>query len=369
MATPESTNENWDALFGIEIAAGSTAQLRAASLCFRCKCTHGCQSLVTERDILGAQFWSVYVATSDAEKGAAVRNTLEQIDSLKKTLKAHTDTFEVARSASEIARINADGRVAAMLGVEGSHSVDNSLGVLRALRDLGVSYITLTSADLLERNESGASGQFHNRLTSSAELFVKEMNRLGMLVDISRLPPESVMHVVGASRSPVVASNLPGTDIAEKGRKTPNPTFDLIKKSGGVIMANFHPLWITSEGRRVRKDLSEAARDLRKKHSDDNDFRAALERWNKEQPAPNVTATQVAEYLDEIVNAVGVDHVGLSVDSGAIDPTPKPGQDVSIYRDVRRELRLRGFSGESIQKILGGNVTRVFQQAEAVAPT
>ena len=278
MATPEGANENWDFLFEIEVAAGIADLARPAALCFRCKCSHGCKSLVAVRDVIGAQFWSVYVPTTTAEKGTAVRDTLEQIDSIKQVVKAYSDTLEIALSASDIARINMDGKFASLIGVEGGHSIDNSLSVLRMLRDLGVRYMTLTRADILDQNDSDAGSPPHDRLAPFAEEFVKEMNRLGMLVDISHLPPESMKHVVRASRSPVVVSNMLGIGVAEKGRKMPNAVFDLIKKSSGVIMVNFYSDLLIADGRRIRKDLCETARELRRKYPDDKDYRTALER-------------------------------------------------------------------------------------------
>ena len=182
------------------------------------------------------------VPTRSAEEGTAVRDTLEQIDSIKRFVKERSDSFEIAYSTNDIARINMDGKFASLIGLEGGNSFDNSLSVLRMLRDLGTRYVTLTVTDNLDDHNSSNGGPKYSGFQPFAEQLVKEMNRLGMLVDTSHLPIEAMKHVVQVSRTPVIASNVPGTGLAASEHKVPDDVVALIKKSGGVIMVNFYSI-------------------------------------------------------------------------------------------------------------------------------
>ncbi|MGA8025514.1 MAG: membrane dipeptidase [Bryobacteraceae bacterium] len=358
MEIPKGTNASfetsdvWNSLFEMEAVAGIGGGVRAASLCIHCKCSHGCSGL--REQVVGAQFWSAYVPAGTAEKGAAVRDTLEQIDAIRRVIKAHSETFQMAHSANDIAHINKEGKFASLIGIEGTHSIDNSLGVLRMLHELGVRYMTLTAADTFDRDQS--IGQL-----------VQEMNALGMLVDVSHLPAQTMKTVLEMSKAPVILSNSAGPSGTENERKIPDEVADLIKKRGSVVMVNFYSVFLTPEGAQVRKEMFEAARELKKKHSDEKEYRSALNRWSQEHPIPSGSAHDVGNFIDEVVKMTGIDHVGLGTDSDGIHPGQRQMQDAATYRNITQELRNRGYDSGDIEKMLGGNVMRVLQQAERAA--
>jgi membrane dipeptidase len=361
MAVPEDTKSSfqstdvWDSLFEMEAVAGIDGAVRAASICARCKCSHGCSSLTIDKEFLGAQFLSASVPVATTKEGRAVRNTLEQIDGIKRVIKTHSDTFEIAHTASDVDRINKDGKFALLLGVEGGHSFDNSPGVLRMFHELGARYVTLTSEDILDFKDP------------STESLVKEMNRLAMLVDISELPSETVKHLMRTSRAPLIASNVTGVGRAASSRTMAGDIVDLVRKSGGVVMVNFYSTFLSPEEALARKASLDVARELRRRYPDSQEYRAALDQRKPADQIRSGSLREVGDHIENLINMAGIDHVGLATDSDGINPLPEQIQHSSIFRITREELRNRGYSGESIHKVFSGNVMRVFQEAERVA--
>ncbi|MGH7171443.1 MAG: dipeptidase [Gemmataceae bacterium] len=316
---------------------------------------------------VGAQFWSAYVPAETGKKGTAVRMTLEQIDVIKRMVAAYPDTFKMAYSADDIVRIHKKGKIASLIGVEGGHSIDNSLGVLRMLYALGVRYMTLTHSETLDWADSATDEARHHGLTAFGERVVREMNRLGMLVDISHVSAETMRHALRVSRAPVIASHSSAYALAEHPRNVPDDVLTLLKKNDGVVMVNFYSGFIVPEAARLRRDMFQISRDFQKKYPDEREFRAAIQQWRKEHPIPTGSVHTVVDHIEHIIKVAGVAHVGLGSDFDGINSVPKQLEDVSCYPYLTQELLNRGHSKEDILKILGGNLLRVLRRAEKVA--
>jgi membrane dipeptidase len=316
---------------------------------------------------VGAQFWSAWVPAATKKDGAAVRQTLEQIDVIHRMVRQYPDTFAMAYSVDDILRIHQQGKIASLIGIEGGHSIDNSLGVLRMLYALGARYMTLTHAETLDWADSATDEPRNHGLTAFGEQVVLEMNRLGMLVDISHISAETMHHVLKVTRAPIIASHSSAYALAQHPRNVPDDVLRLVTKNGGVVMVNFYPGFIVPEAARARREMFQVMRELRKKYPDEKEFAAALRDWHREHPIPPCSVHQVVDHIDHIVKVAGVDHVGLGSDYDGITDVPKQLEDVSCYPYITQELLNRGYSKENIHKILGGNLLRVFRRVEEVA--
>src|SRR4029077_5712178 len=198
---------------------------------------------------------SAYVPAETAKTGTAVKETLEQIDIIRRFVRAYPDTFAMAYSAYDIERIHKEGKIASLIGVEGGHSIDNSLGVLRMLYALGARYMTLTHSENLDWADSATDEPSHHGLTPFGEQVVLEMNRLGMLVDISHVSAETMRHTLRVSRAPVIASHSSAFALAAHPRNVPDDVLGLVAKNGGIVMVNFFPGFILPEAARATKDM------------------------------------------------------------------------------------------------------------------
>jgi membrane dipeptidase len=316
---------------------------------------------------VGAQFWSAYVPAETAGKGTAVRETLEQIDVIHRMVKAYPATFEMAYTADDILRIRKKGKIASLIGVEGGHSIDNSLGVLRTYYQLGVRYMTLTHSDTLDWADSATDKPRHNGLTEFGEQVVREMNRLGMLVDISHVSAATMKHALRISKAPLIASHSSAFALADHPRNVPDDVLKLVAKNNGVVMVNFFSGFITPEGARVMREMFQTLRELRAKYPVEGEFKVALRQWKKDNPITRGSVHNVVDHIEHIIKTAGIDHVGLGSDYDGITSTPIQLEDVSCYPYITQELLNRGYKKEEIHKILGGNVLRVLRQAEQVA--
>jgi membrane dipeptidase len=316
---------------------------------------------------VGAQFWSAYVPASTGKKGTAVRLTLEQIDVIRRMVASYSDTFEMAYTADDIVRIHKNGKIASLIGVEGGHSIDNSLGVLRMLYVLGVRYMTLTHSETLDWADSATDEPRHHGLTAFGEQVVHEMNRLGMLVDISHVSAETMRHALRVTSAPVIASHSSAYALAEHPRNVPDVVLRLVKQNGGVVMVNFFPGFVVPEAARMTRDMFQRLRELQKKYPDEREFRAAIRQWRKEHPIPTGSVHTVVDHIEHIIKVAGVDHVGLGSDFDGITSVPNQLEDVSCYPYITQELLNRGYGKEDIMKILGGNLLRVLRRAGQVA--
>ncbi len=316
---------------------------------------------------VGAQFWAAYVPASTGRKGTAVRETLEQIDVIQRMVAGYPDVFEMAFTADDIVRIHKKGKIASLIGVEGGHSIDNSLGVLRTYYALGVRYMTLTHSETLDWADSATDKPRHNGLTKFGEQVVWEMNRLGMLVDISHVSADTMRHVLRVTKAPVIASHSSAYALAEHPRNVPDDVLKLVKKNNGVVMVNFYSGFVVPEGVRASKDMVQAYRDLKKKHPREEDLRAAFRAWRRDHPIPAGSVHHVVDHIEHVIKVAGIDHVGLGSDFDGIDRVPNQLEDVSCFPYVTQELLNRGHSKADVLKVLGGNALRVLRDAEKVA--
>ncbi len=316
---------------------------------------------------VGAQFWSAWVPSTPAKRDQAVQMTLEQIDVIHRLVRQYPDVFEMADKADDVERIHRSGKIASMIGVEGGHSINNSLAVLRLYYQLGVRYMTLTHSDNVDWADSATDTPKLHGLSPFGEQVVYEMNRLGMLVDISHVSPDVMKHVLRISQAPVIASHSSAYAIAQHPRNVPDDVLELIKKNHGVVMVNFYSGFIVPEAARVSRNMFQVGRQLREKYSDDEQYRLAWEQWFKDNPFPRGHLHMVVDHIDHLVRVAGVDHVGLGSDYDGITHTPEQLEDVSKYPYITQELLNRGYSADDIRKILGGNVLRVLRQAERIA--
>ena len=316
---------------------------------------------------VGVKFWSAYVPASTAHDGTAVRKTLEQIDVIHRMVKKYPDVFEFADSTDDIERIRKQGKIASMIGVEGGHSIDNSLAVLRLYHKLGVRYMTLTHSETLDWADSATDKAKHGGLTKFGERVVLEMNRLGMLVDISHVSVDTMKDALRVSKAPVIASHSSAYSVAEHPRNVPDDVLKLIKKNGGVVMVNFYSGFVVPEGARSMKDLFSAYRRIRKEYPNDKEFKVAWGQWKDAHPVPRGTIHHVVDHIEHIIKIAGIDHVGLGSDYDGIGSVPVQLEDVSCYPFITQELLNRGYDREAIHKILGGNALRAMREAEKVA--
>jgi membrane dipeptidase len=317
---------------------------------------------------VGAQFWSAWVPVDYGKKGIAVRTTLEQIDVIHEMARRYPETFEMAYGTADIIRIRKTGKIACLIGVEGGHSIDNSLGVLRDYYRLGVRYMTLTHSESLDWADSCSDVAKANGLTRFGEDVVLEMNRLGMLVDLSHVSTDTMKAALKVAKAPVIFSHSSARAVADHPRNVPDDVLKLVKANGGVVMVNFFSGFIVPEGARATQKMFEVARELKKKYPDDNaKYQEAMRAWSKENEYPNGDVHTIVDHIDQIVKVAGIDCVGLGSDFDGVPRLPKQMGDVSCYAYITQVLLNRGYTKERIHKVLGGNLMRVFAEAEAAS--
>jgi membrane dipeptidase len=316
---------------------------------------------------VGAQFWSAFVPASFGRKGIAVRETLEQIDIVHRMVRTYPDAFEMASTADDVVRIHGQGKIASMIGVEGGHSIDNSLAVLRMLYPLGVRYMTLTHSETLDWADSATDAPKSHGLSPFGEQVVREMNKLGMLVDISHVSAETMRHAIRVSKAPVIASHSSAFAVANHPRNVPDDVLKLVQANDGVVMVNFFSGFVVPESARLSLDMFQTMRELQKKYPDEKEFGAAMRQYGKEHPIPPGTVHDVVDHIEHIIQVAGVDHVGIGSDFDGVSQLPKQLEDVSYYPYITQELLNRGHSAADIHKVLGANVLRVMRRAEEVA--
>jgi membrane dipeptidase len=316
---------------------------------------------------VGAQFWSVYVPTEASRQGAALQQTLEQIELVHEMVKRYPETFELARTVADIERIRQAGKIASLIGVEGGHSIEDSITNLRKLRELGAAYMTLTHSDTLAWADSATDAGKHQGLSPFGEEVVREMNKLGMLVDLSHVSDETMKDAIRISTAPVIFSHSSARAVADHPRNVPDDVLALVKKNGGVVMINFFPGFITPEGARTMREVLQVTRDLRQKFPKEDDFRRERKRWEDRHPYPAGSIHDVVDHIDHVAKTAGIDHVGLGSDFDGITKVPEQLEDVSTYPAITQELLNRGYKPEDIHKIMSGNILRVMKRAEEVA--
>lgn len=278
--------------------------------------------------MVGAQFWSVYIPFEALQEGAA-KVQLEQIDIALQIVAKYPEAFELALSASDIERGFGAGRIPSLLGMEGGHAIENSLGALRAYYALGVRYMTLTHNGTLDWADAANGEHRHGGLTEFGKEVVREMNRMGMLVDLSHTSPETMNDALDVAQAPVMWSHASAKGVRDHPRNVPDQVLRRLPENGGVVMITFVPSFITT-----------------------ND---------------EATIADVADHIDHVANLAGIDHVGIGSDFDGIESTPVGLEDVSKFPALFAELSRRGWSEEELAKLAGENVLRVMREAEAVA--
>ena len=316
---------------------------------------------------LGGVFWSAYVPADTVRTGDSLQQTLEQIDLVHRMVRRYPQDFELARTADDIERIHAAGKIASLIGIEGGHSIQNSLGVLRQLYAMGARYMTLTHSDTLDWADSATDEPRHGGLNPFGEEVVREMNRLGMLVDISHVSVETMQDALRVSNAPLIASHSSAFAIAPHPRNVPDEVLGRLRANGGVVLINFYSGFVVPESARRMVRMFEVRRELRAKYPDEAEYEKAVSQWRRANPIEPGTIHVVVDHIDHVVKVAGIDHVGLGSDYDGITTVPAQLEDVSCYPHITQELLNRGYKAEEIHKILGRNVLRVLRRAEEVA--
>jgi membrane dipeptidase len=316
---------------------------------------------------VGGQFWSVYTPV-ELQGQAAVTATLEQIDIVHRMVRKYPETFELALTADDVERIHKAGKIASMIGMEGGHSIDNSLADLRMFHKLGARYMTITHTSNTPWADSATDTPKSGGLSAFGEEVIKEMNWLGMLVDLSHVSPDTMEDAIRVSQAPVIFSHSDARALNDHPRNVPDAILQMLPKNGGVIMVTFVPGFVSPKVNAWNK-LQTAEQD-RLKAASPNDaaaLKAGVDTWTAANPAPAATIAEVADHVDHIRKIAGIDHIGIGSDFDGITQTVKDLDNVSTYPRLTAELLRRGYSDEDVKKILGLNVLRVMREAEKVS--
>jgi membrane dipeptidase len=308
-----------------------------------------------------AQFWSVYIPS---EHPNPARTVTEQIDLVHRMIERYPDDLELAVSADDVERIVRAGKIASLIGIEGGVAIEDDLAQLRAFHRLGARYMTLTHNTSLDWADAALGVPKNQGLSPFGERVVREMNRLGMLVDISHVSPDTMADVLRVSQAPVIASHSGVYAVAPTPRNVPDDILQQLSRNGGVVMVNFSSGFVVAEAARA---VSEARRELRAKHPDPEEYSRAFDAWYKGYAIPRGTIADVADHIDHIVKIAGIDHAGIGSDFDGITSWPVGLEDVSCYPRLTDELLRRGYAEADVHKVLGGNVLRAFRAAGQVA--
>lgn len=322
---------------------------------------------------LTAEFFSLYVKPWYVDHGGAARRTLDMIDSVYRAVERHPQDLMFATSVADIRRAKRQGKIAALMGIEGGHAIEDSLPALREFYRLGVRYMTLTWNNTNNWADAGRGQKKYGGLSDYGKDVVREMNRLGMLVDVSHVSDETMSDALDVSKAPIIASHSSARAISNVPRNIPDDLLKRIAKNGGVVQVNFYSVFVDtntvtpqSDEREKRLKAQQAAID--EKYKDDPERRAEeSDKLEAANPLPPLPISKLIDHIDHIVKVAGIDHVGLGADFDGANDMPEGAQDVSMLPNITYELLKRGYSEQDIRKILGENFLRVFAEAERVA--
>lgn len=317
--------------------------------------------------MVGAQWWSVYLPGDWADSGYA-RVQLEQIDIARRIIERYPERLTLALTAADIRRGFAEGKIPGMLGMEGGHAIENSLGALRAFYDLGARYMTLTHNVTLDWADAASGPARHDGLTDFGREVVREMNRLGMVVDLSHVSPATMSDALNTTRAPVMFSHSNARALADHVRNVPDSILRRMPENGGIVMVTFVPGFVSQpqidRNRRLAAVRAEVAARF---GADTAAARRAVEAWQADNPSPRATLAQVADHIHYIRTVAGVDHVGIGGDFDGISEVVVGLEDVSTYPALLAELSRRGWSEAELRKLAGENMLRVLEAVEATA--
>jgi len=315
---------------------------------------------------VGGQFWSIYVPGEIKDSGFA-RVQLEEFDIARRMITRYPDRLALALTADDIVRAKKQKKIASLLGMEGGHAIENSLGALRAYYDLGARYMTLTHNVTLDWADAALGEQKHGGLTRFGREVVREMNRLGMLVDLSHVAPSVMSDALDVSEAPVIFSHSSARALVDHPRNVPDSILARLPKNGGVVMVTFVPGFVSDEVRLAEAEADSVQGELQRAVSDTAERRQQWRAWRSAHPMPNATLAQVADHVEHVRKIAGVDHVGIGSDFDGIGRGPEGLEDVSKFPLLFAELMRRGWSDADLKKLAGENVLRALRQAEAVA--
>ena len=321
---------------------------------------------------LTAEFFSLYIRPWYVAHGGAARRTLDMIDAVYRAVERHPHDLMLATSAADIRKAKKQGKIAALMGIEGGHAIENSLATLRQFHRLGVRYMTLTWNNSNDWADGARGEPRNNGLTDFGKEVVHEMNRLGMLVDISHVSDKTMSDVLDTVKAPVIASHSSARALTNHPRNVPDDLLRRIAKNGGVVQVNFYAAFVDADagkaGAERDKQLKPQTDALEAKYKDDPERLA--EEGDKIEAAVSLPPTPISkliDHIDHIVKIAGIDHVGIGADFDGANDFPEGAGDVSMLPNVTYELLKRGYSEGDIRKILGENLLRVFAEAEKFA--
>jgi membrane dipeptidase len=344
-----------------------------AQINFAADTSKGKPSLVTDIPRLraggvGGQFWSVYIPASFTN-AEGIQAVLEQIDIARRLITAYPKDLELALTADDVERIHRKGKIASMIGMEGGHSIGNSLAALRMTYALGARYMTLTHTKNVDWADSANDDPKFHGLSPFGEEIIHEMNRIGMLVDLSHVSDDTMRHVLRITKAPVIFSHSSARAICNVPRNVPDDILKLVAKNDGIVMVTFVPGFLKENMRHYWALIDEEEARLKKLYPNDSaKVEDGVKQWKESNPKPNpVSLDDVANHIDHIRSVIGADHIGLGGDYEGFSGPPVGLEDVSKYPNLLAELLRRGYSKEEIKKIAGKNILRVMHQAEKVA--
>jgi len=322
--------------------------------------------------LVGAQFWSVWIPV-DVQGFQAVQMTLEQIDLVKRMAERYPMDFAMAYTAADIRRIHKSHKIASLIGIEGGHQINNSLAVLRQMYDAGARYMTLTHTTNTPWADSATDTPAHHGLTPFGIDVVKEMNRIGMLVDLSHVSPDTMMAALAASQAPVIFSHSSARALDDHPRNVSDDILRTLAANGGVVMVNFAPAYVSAARNHWQADrAAEQTRFNSPPYAglyigQPDRAKAALAEWDAQHPRPVTTLSQVADHIEHIRQVAGIDHVGLGSDFDGIPDAPVGLEGVDRYPALLEELMRRGWSDADVAKLAGENLLRAMAAAEQVS--
>lgn len=318
---------------------------------------------------VGAQFWSVYVPV-DLPGSDAVQAVIEQIDVVHRLTELYPDAFALATTAAEVEEIHRAGKIASLIGIEGGHSIHNSLAVLRQLFNIGARYMTLTHWQNHDWADSATDEPELDGLSGFGREVVREMNRLGMIVDLSHVSEATMQDALDVTTAPVIFSHSSAHGVVDHPRNVPDSVLAKVRDNGGVVMVTFVPPFVSQEVRQHYAERSAEEARLEALHPGAPQVvEEALERWDQDHPRPTATLAQIADHVDYLRDRVGVEHIGLGSDFDGISSVPRGLEDVSCFPALLAELLRRDYSLQDVELIAGRNLLRVLRQVEAAAVT